>query len=82
MAVSRFLLVWALAYKRRYIDKLEKLSATKPNQEKTMYAFLVALVLLGYLIEGVRILGTGCLSEKKPGHQLDLRWQQFLKALI
>ena len=30
-----------LAYKRRYIDRPEKLSATKPNQEKVMYAFLL-----------------------------------------
>ena len=59
MAGIAILLGLGLAYKRRYIDKLEKLSATKPNQEKTMYAFLVALVVLGYLIEGVRILGTG-----------------------
>ena len=50
----------AFAYKRRYIDKLEKLSATKPNQEKVMYAFLFALVIMGYVIEGVRILGTEC----------------------
>ena len=59
MAGIAILLGLGFAYKRRYIDKLEKLSATKPNQEKTMYAFLVALVLLGYLIEAVRILGTG-----------------------
>ena len=59
MAGIAILIGLGFAYKRRYIDKLEKLSATKPNQEKTMYAFLVALVLLGYLIEGVRILGTG-----------------------
>ncbi|MCB9094442.1 MAG: 4Fe-4S dicluster domain-containing protein [Halobacteriovoraceae bacterium] len=49
----------ALAYKRRYLDKPSYLSATKPKQELFMYGMLAALVLLGYLIEGLRILGTG-----------------------
>lgn len=49
----------ALAYKRRYIDKPSYLSATKPKQELFMYSMLVALVVIGYLIEGIRILGTG-----------------------
>ncbi|EQC51723.1 (Fe-S)-binding protein [Bacteriovorax sp. DB6_IX] len=49
----------ALAYKRRYIDKPEYLSATKPKQELFMYAMLASLVIIGYLIEGVRIMGTG-----------------------
>jgi Fe-S oxidoreductase len=48
-----------LAYKRRYIDKPSYLSATNPQQEKFMYAILLNLVLVGYLIEGLRILGTG-----------------------
>lgn len=47
----------ALAYKRRYIDKPAYLSATKPNQERFMYAMLVWLVVAGYLIEGLRIVG-------------------------
>ncbi|WP_419172807.1 heterodisulfide reductase-related iron-sulfur binding cluster [Halobacteriovorax sp.] len=49
----------ALAYKRRYIDKPDYLKATKPKQELFMYSMLIALVVLGYLIEGVRIMGTG-----------------------
>jgi Fe-S oxidoreductase len=49
----------ALAYKRRYIDKPDYLEATKPKQELFMYAMLASLVIIGYLIEGVRILGTG-----------------------
>lgn len=49
----------ALAYKRRYIEKPKYLEATKPKQELYMYAMLAALVILGYLIEGVRIMGTG-----------------------
>ena len=59
MAGIAILIGISLAYKRRYIDKLKKLSATNPNREKVMYGFLVSLVVLGYLIEGVRILGTG-----------------------
>jgi Fe-S oxidoreductase/nitrate reductase gamma subunit len=49
----------ALAYKRRYIDRPDYLSATKPKQELFMYAMLSGLVIIGYLIEGIRILGTG-----------------------
>ncbi|HAZ13088.1 MAG: hypothetical protein A2X86_09860 [Bdellovibrionales bacterium GWA2_49_15] len=47
------------AWHRRYSQKPAKLSASKPNQEKVMYAFLIALVIIGYLIEGIRILGNG-----------------------
>ncbi|MCB9060241.1 MAG: (Fe-S)-binding protein [Halobacteriovoraceae bacterium] len=46
------------AYKRRYIDTPDYLSSTEPNKEKFMYFMLLTLVVLGYLIEGVRILGT------------------------
>ncbi len=46
-----------LAYKRRYIDKPDYLSSTKPNQEKFMYYMLFALVILGFLLEGIRIAG-------------------------
>jgi Fe-S oxidoreductase/nitrate reductase gamma subunit len=49
----------ALAFHRRYIKKPDYLSSTKPNQELFMYAMLVSLVLIGYLMEGLRILGTG-----------------------
>ncbi len=49
----------SLAYYRRYIKNPKYLSATKPNQEKFMYAMLVILVVVGYLLEGIRILGTG-----------------------
>ena len=49
----------AIAYHRRYIKKPAYLSATKPKQELYMYAMLLALVILGYFIEGLRILGTG-----------------------
>ena len=59
MAGIAILIGLGLAYKRRYIDRPEKLSSSRPNQEKVMYGFLIALVVLGYLIEGVRILGTG-----------------------
>ncbi|MBP9681412.1 MAG: 4Fe-4S dicluster domain-containing protein [Bacteriovorax sp.] len=48
----------SLAYKRRYIDRPSYLSASRPKQELFMYAMLAALVILGYLIEGLRIIGT------------------------
>ena len=35
------------------------LSATEPGRELTMYAILVALVVVGYALEGLRIWGTG-----------------------
>ncbi|MFY7994440.1 MAG: heterodisulfide reductase-related iron-sulfur binding cluster [Bacteriovoracaceae bacterium] len=48
-----------LAYYRRYIKKPDYLAATKPNNEKFMYSMLLALVLVGFLLEGIRIFGTG-----------------------
>ncbi|MDA8794002.1 heterodisulfide reductase-related iron-sulfur binding cluster [Bacteriovoracaceae bacterium] len=48
-----------LAYKRRYIDKPDYLSATKPKQEKVMYALIVWLVVIGFLLEGLRISAVG-----------------------
>lgn len=53
------LLGLALAFHRRYIKKPDYLSASKPKQEMFMYGMLASLVVIGYLIEGVRILGTG-----------------------
>ncbi|MBP9674556.1 MAG: 4Fe-4S dicluster domain-containing protein [Bacteriovoracaceae bacterium] len=47
------------AWKRRYIDRPSTLSSTKPQQEKLMYFMLLNLVLVGFLLEGLRILGTG-----------------------
>lgn len=49
----------AFGYYRRYIKKPDYLSATNPNSEKWMYLQLVNLVVIGYVIEGLRILGTG-----------------------
>lgn len=48
-----------LAFKRRYLDKPAHLSATKPKQELFMYGMLFALVVLGYVLEGMRIVGAG-----------------------
>lgn len=48
-----------LAYYRRYIIRPDYLSSTNPNSEKWMYFQLFNLVVVGYLIEGLRILGTG-----------------------
>lgn len=47
------------AFYRRYIKKPDYLSATKPKRELYMYAMLVLLVVIGYLLEGLRISGTG-----------------------
>ncbi|PIP94807.1 MAG: hypothetical protein COW00_07425 [Bdellovibrio sp. CG12_big_fil_rev_8_21_14_0_65_39_13] len=49
----------ALAYKRRYISKPKYLEATQPKRELFMYGMLASLVIVGYLIEGLRISGTG-----------------------
>ena len=46
-----------LAYRRRYIQKPAYLKATNPKQELFMYSMLTALVVAGYLIEGLRIVG-------------------------
>lgn len=53
------LLGLGLAFHRRYVKKPEYLSATDPKSELFMYKMLANLVIIGYLIEGVRILGTG-----------------------
>lgn len=45
------------AYHRRYIKKPAYLEATKPKQELFMYTMLILLVVIGYFIEGLRILG-------------------------
>lgn len=47
-----------LAYYRRYVVKKQFLSATRPNQEKFMYAMLIALVVIGYFLEAIRIFVT------------------------
>lgn len=54
----------ALAYYRRYVLKPSFLSSTKPNQERFMYAILVWLVIIGYLLEGIRIFGNNM-----PSHE-------------
>jgi len=48
-----------MAYKRRYMDKPEYLSATKPSSEKWMYIMIFLLVVVGYFLEGMRIVGAG-----------------------
>ncbi len=47
-----------LAYYRRYVQKKQFLSATRPQQEKFMYAMLIALVVIGYFLEAIRIFVT------------------------
>ena len=47
------------AFYRRYIKKPDYLSSTHPLSELWMYLQLFNLVVIGYIIEGLRILGTG-----------------------
>ena len=49
----------ALAAYRRYVKRPNYLSATNPNQEKFMYGMIVVLVLVGYVLEAIRIHATG-----------------------
>ena len=49
----------ALAWRRRYVERPAHLSAARPRQEMFMYGMLVALVVLGYALESIRIFGTG-----------------------
>lgn len=49
----------ALAYKRRYIDKPAYLDATNPKREMFMYGMIVSLVVIGFILEGMRIVGAG-----------------------
>ena len=71
----------ALAYFRRYIQKPAYLSSTKPNQELFMYLMLLALVIVGFLLEGIRIYGTGMPIGEKSwapiGWGLALLFQSF-----
>ncbi len=47
-----------LAYYRRYVVKKKYLSSTKPNQEKFMYGMLIALIVVGYVLEAIRLYVT------------------------
>lgn len=49
----------AVAFWRRYLKRPDYLSATKPKQELFMYGMLAALVLVGYGLEAIRLIGTG-----------------------
>lgn len=66
--VISFLADWAglfvflgvlMAYYRRYVVKPKYLSATKPNQEKFMYAMIMALIVIGFVLEAIRIWAAG-----------------------
>lgn len=54
----------AMAYKRRYIDRPKYLDATKPKNELFMYGMLLALIIIGYFLEGMRIVGAGMPSQE------------------
>lgn len=48
-----------LAWYRRYYQRPDYLKATQPNQEMFMYLMLIALVVVGFWLEGIRIMATG-----------------------
>ncbi len=54
-----------VAYWRRYVKKPDYLSATKPERERFMYGMLIALVLAGFVLEGLRLVGTGMPAEER-----------------
>jgi Fe-S oxidoreductase/nitrate reductase gamma subunit len=66
--VISFLADWAgvailigliMAYKRRYVDRPDYLSATKPTNELFMYGMIFSLVFVGFVLEGLRISASG-----------------------
>jgi Fe-S oxidoreductase len=59
MAGALMLLGLGLAYYRRYIVKPAYLESTKPYREVFMYTMLFLLVIVGFLLEGIRIYRTG-----------------------
>jgi len=54
-----------MAYYRRYIKTPKYLSATNPKQELFMYGMIVALIVIGYVLEGIRIWATGMPAGEK-----------------
>ncbi|MDH4467633.1 MAG: heterodisulfide reductase-related iron-sulfur binding cluster [Bacteriovoracaceae bacterium] len=59
MAGVAILIGLTLAYYRRYVKVPSYLSATRPKSELFMYGMLASLVIIGFFMEGLRILGTG-----------------------
>ena len=47
-----------IAFFRRYIQKPKHLEASRPWREITMYLFLINFIVIGFLLEGLRIYGT------------------------
>ena len=77
-----FLLIGlGFAYYRRYVKRPDYLSATQPKQELFMYIMLFPLVIVGFLLEGIRILGTGMPAGEKIyapfGYALAVLFQGF-----
>lgn len=54
----------SIAYKRRYIDKPEHLQSTKPKSEMFMYLMIFSLIIVGFLLEGLRLVGTQMPSQE------------------
>ena len=70
MAGMGILIGVGLAFYRRYILKPKYLEASRPNQELFMYLMLVLLVVVGFWLEGIRIMATGM----PPGERF---WSPF-----
>lgn len=75
--ITSFLADWAglailiglgLAYKRRYVDRPDYLSATKPKRELFMYGMIFSLVLVGFILEAIRMVAVGL--ENIPGEAM------------
>lgn len=75
--ITSFLADWAglailiglgLAYKRRYVDRPDYLSATKPKRELFMYGMIFSLVLVGFVLEAIRMVAVGL--ENIPGEAM------------
>ena len=48
-----------IAFFRRYIQNPSYLDSTRPKQEIIMYLFILNFIIVGFILEGIRILNTG-----------------------
>ena len=81
LADSFYFLDWGLLIIDVILKKPHYLAATKPNQEWFMYIMLFSLVIIGFWLEGLRILGTGMPEGEKIyaplGYLIALFFKQF-----
>ncbi len=65
------------AYYRRYIKKPNYLEASSPRQELYMYGILFWLVVLGFFLEGLRILGNNFPINERTWSPIGWLFAQF-----